>query len=66
MNSVYWLITFGGQPLALALTGVLLQWFGASGTVWLITLPQLMLVAAVTLAKPLRNAVSSTAGSTLS
>lgn len=48
VNSVYRLIAFGGQPLALALTGVLLQSFGAVNTVWLITLPQLVIVIAVT------------------
>lgn len=45
---------FGGQPLALALAGLLLQVLGAVSTVWLITLPQAPLVLAITLSRSLR------------
>jgi MFS family permease len=54
VNSVYRLIAFGGQPAALALSGLLLQSFGAVVTVWLITLPQAALVLAATLSRSLR------------
>jgi predicted MFS family arabinose efflux permease len=57
VNSVYRLIAFGGQPIALALTGLLLQAVGPVATVWLITLPQFLLVLAATLwGRQLRNA----------
>jgi predicted MFS family arabinose efflux permease len=36
VNSVYRLIVFSGQPVGLALTGLLLQTSGATPTVWLI------------------------------
>lgn len=55
VNSVYRLIAFGGQPVALALTGLLLQRFGPVTTVWLITLPQAALVFATTLGGYLRD-----------
>jgi predicted MFS family arabinose efflux permease len=62
VNSVYRLIAFGGQPLALAISGVLLQSFGAANTVWLITLPQLILVLAATVwGHSLRDADTHTA-----
>jgi MFS family permease len=62
VNSVYRLIAFGGQPLALALTGLLLQVVGPQATVWLITLPQLVLVVAATAwGKQLRQADASLA-----
>jgi MFS family permease len=48
VNSVFRLIAFGGQPLSLALSGLLLQSFGAVATVWLITLPQALLVLVTT------------------
>jgi predicted MFS family arabinose efflux permease len=53
-NSVFRLIAFGGQPLSLAVSGLLLQSFGAVATVWLITLPQALLVLATTWSGALR------------
>jgi hypothetical protein len=62
VNSVFRLIAFGGQPAALLLTGVLVQAVGAPATVWLITAPQLVLVAATTLrGSALRGARPATA-----
>jgi len=54
VTSVYRLLAFGGQPLALALAGLLLQVLGAVSTVWLITFPQALLVLAITLSRSLR------------
>ena len=58
VNSVFKLIAFGGQPLSLALTGALLQWFGPVTTIWLIFAPQVVLAAWATFNRPLRNAPS--------
>jgi MFS family permease len=55
VNSVFRLIAFGGQPLSLAVSGLLLQSFGAVATVWLITLPQALLVLATTWSGALRT-----------
>jgi hypothetical protein len=52
---VYRLIAFGGQPAALAISGLLLQGVGPVATAWLITLPQAVLVLATTLSGYLRN-----------
>jgi MFS family permease len=54
VNSVFRLIAFGGQPLSLAISGLLLQDFGAVATIWLITAPQALLVLATTLGGSLR------------
>jgi predicted MFS family arabinose efflux permease len=55
VNSVYRLIAFGGQPLALAISGLLLQSVGPVATVWLITLPQAALVLVTTWGSYLRE-----------
>jgi predicted MFS family arabinose efflux permease len=55
VNSIYRLIAFGGQPVALALSGLLLQSFGPVATIWLIALPQAALVLVTTLGGYLRN-----------
>ncbi len=41
-NSIYRLLTIGLQPLSLALAGALLQSFGPVWTVWIITVPQVL------------------------
>jgi hypothetical protein len=56
VNSAYKLIAFGSQPLSLAMTGVLLQYFGVTGTVLLITLPQVVLALFATVNACLRAA----------
>lgn len=58
VNSVFKLIAFGCQPLSLALTGALLQWFGPATTLWLIFAPQVVLAAWATFNRPLRHAPS--------
>ena len=54
VNSVFRLIAFGGQPLSLAVSGLLLQNLGAVATIWLITAPQALLVLGTTLGGSLR------------
>jgi MFS family permease len=58
VNSVFKLVAFGAQPVSLALTGALLQWFGPITTIWLIFAPQVVLAAFATLNRPLRHAPS--------
>lgn len=49
VNSAFRLIAVGGQPVGLALTGILLQVMGPVTTVWLLLLPQIGLSLATTL-----------------
>ncbi len=56
VNSVFRLIALGGQPIGLALTGLLLQFIGPVPTVVLLFVPQLVLVIAATLNKHVRHA----------
>ena len=56
VNSVFRLIALGGQPIGLALTGLLLQFIGPVATVVVLFAPQLVLVIAATLNKDVRNA----------
>jgi predicted MFS family arabinose efflux permease len=58
VNSVFKLVAFGVQPVSLALTGALLQWFGPVTTIWLIFVPQVVLATCATLNRPLRHAPS--------
>ena len=58
VNSVFKLIAFGSQPLSLAFTGAVLQWFGPITTIWLIFAPQVALAAWATFNRPLRHAPS--------
>jgi len=56
VNSAFRLIAVGGQPVGLALTGILLQTMGPVTTVWLLFLPQLGLSLATTLNTHVREA----------
>ena len=56
VNSVFRLIALGGQPLGLAVTGLLLQFVGPVVAVVILFVPQLLLVIAATLNKHVRNA----------
>ena len=55
VNSIYRIILFGCESLGLLLTGVLLQAFGPILTVLILFVPQVVLAAAATLHKQLRN-----------
>lgn len=56
VNSVFKLLAFGGEPFGLALAGGLIQTFGASTAIWIITVPQAAIVVAAGLYRPLRQA----------
>ena len=56
VNSVFRLIAFGGQPIGLALTGVLLQAIGPLPTILVLFVPQLVLAILVTTNKHVREA----------
>lgn len=55
VNSVFRLISFGSQPLGVALTGVLLQFVGPYLTVVLLFIPQLVLAIAASVNKSIRR-----------
>ena len=56
VNSVFRLIAFGGQPLGIAVTGILLQTIGPIYAVIILFIPQGILMIAVTLNKHVREA----------
>ncbi len=56
VNSVFRLIAFGGQPIGLALTGLLLQAIGPLATILVLFVPQLALAILVTVNKDVRAA----------
>lgn len=56
VNSVFRLIAFGGQPLGLALTGVLIQNIGAIQTILIASVVLVVLAIAATLNTHVRNA----------
>jgi hypothetical protein len=56
VNSVFRLIAFGGQPLGLALTGLLIQDIGVNSTVFIWAFCMATLALAATLNKHVRNA----------
>lgn len=56
VNSVFRLIAFGGQPLGIAITGLLIQAIGANNAVFVLFIPQGILAIAVTLNKHVREA----------
>ncbi len=56
VNSVFRLVAFGGQPLGLALTGILLQTIGAVPTVLVTSVGFILLALAATLNTHVRNA----------
>jgi MFS family permease len=56
VNSVFRLIAFGGQPLGLALTGLLIQYLGVVQTILIDTIIMVLLALAATANKHVRNA----------
>ncbi len=56
VNSVFRLIAFGGQPLGLALTGLLIQYLGVVQTILIDTIIMNLLALAATANKHVRNA----------
>ncbi len=56
VNSVFRLIAFGGQPIGLALTGILLQSIGPLATILVLFVPQLVLAILVTMNRHVREA----------
>jgi MFS family permease len=56
VNSVFRLIAFGGQPLGLALTGLLIQYVGVMQTIFICTLGMLAFALAANLNAHVRNA----------
>ncbi|HET8841436.1 MAG TPA: MFS transporter [Ktedonobacteraceae bacterium] len=60
VQSIYRLLSFGSQPLGLALTGFLIQWLGPIWTVVVLFFPQGIFALAATLYRPLREAPSLT------
>lgn len=56
VNSVLLLATVGLEPLSIALTGVLLQNFGAVTTILIVVVPQVLLAAVTTLNPRIRRA----------
>ncbi len=58
VNSVFRLISFGGQPIGLALTGILLQNIGTLATILVLLVPQVVLAVLVTTNRHVREAGS--------
>ncbi|HEU5228102.1 MAG TPA: MFS transporter [Ktedonobacteraceae bacterium] len=58
VQSVFRLLSFGSQPLGLALTGALIQWIGPVWTVVALFVPQFLFALLATLYRPLRDAPS--------
>ena len=56
VNSVFRLIAFGGQPLGLALTGLLIQYIGIIPTIIIDSVVLVLLALAATINKHVRNA----------
>lgn len=56
VQSVYRLLSFGCQPLGMALTGILIQWLGPTWTVVVLFVPQGAISLIATLYRPLRQA----------
>jgi hypothetical protein len=56
VNSVFRLIAFGGQPLGLALTGILIQSIGVVQTILIGTMVMVLLALAATINKHVRHA----------
>ncbi|TMC35971.1 MAG: MFS transporter [Chloroflexi bacterium] len=56
VNSVFRLIAFGGQPLGLALTGLLIQYIGIIPTIVIDSVVMILLALAATINKHVRNA----------
>jgi MFS family permease len=58
VQSVYRLLSFGSQPLGMALTGFLIQWIGPTWAVVVLFVPQGLIALAATFYRPLREAPS--------
>ena len=58
VQSAYRLLSFGSQPLGLALTGFLIQWLGPTWTVVVLFVPQGLIALVATFYRPLREAPS--------
>lgn len=58
ISSVFRLVAFGGQPLGLLLTGLLIQWVGLVWAVVILFVPQGIVSLAATLYRPLRESPS--------
>jgi MFS family permease len=58
VQSVFRLLSFGSQPLGLALTGFLIQWTGPIWAVVILFVPQGLFALATTFYRPLREAPS--------
>jgi MFS family permease len=56
VQSIYRLLSFGSQPLGMALTGFLIQWIGPTWAVLVLFVPQGLFALAATLYRPLRTA----------
>ncbi len=56
VNSAFRLISYGVQPLSLAMTGALLEGIGPAATVWVLFVPQVALALVAMLSGPLRRA----------
>lgn len=56
VQSVYRLLSFGSQPLGMALTGFLIQWIGPTWSVIALFAPQGLIALAATFYRPLREA----------
>lgn len=55
VNSLFRLVSFGGQTLGFLLTGVLLEWYGPVATVWITLAPALGVALLATLSGSLRR-----------
>jgi MFS family permease len=55
VNSVFRLVAYGGQPLGLLITGLLIQWIGPTWAVIVLFIPQGIAALAATLYQPLRE-----------
>jgi MFS family permease len=55
INSVFRLVAFGGQPLSLLVTGLLIQWIGPIWAVVVLFVPQGLASLAATFHRPLRE-----------
>jgi MFS family permease len=58
VQSVYRLLSFGSQPVGLALSGFLIQWLGPTWTVVVLFVPQGLIALIATFYRPLRRAPS--------
>ena len=56
VNSIFRLIAYGGEPIGLAVTGILIQAVGPIAAVLVLFVPQFILSVAATVNKHLRNA----------